>query len=88
MAGVDMIEYNPFEAVTTNVLGTRHVIETTIDAGVERVLLTEKRHSGRPRQHDGDDQAARGEACMRTVAIGWYGTRDADPLNVSVRFVF
>ena len=37
---VDVVEYNAFEAVKTNVLGTQHVIETAIDAGVERVLLT------------------------------------------------
>jgi FlaA1/EpsC-like NDP-sugar epimerase len=40
MKHVDVVEYNPFEAVKTNVLGTQHVIETAIDAGVERVLLT------------------------------------------------
>ena len=39
MKHVDIVEYNPFEAVKTNVLGTQHVIETAIDAGVERVLL-------------------------------------------------
>jgi len=40
MRHVDVVEYNAFEAVKTNVLGTQHVIETAIDAGVERVLLT------------------------------------------------
>jgi len=40
MKHVDIVEYNPFEAVKTNVLGTQHVIETAIHAGVERVLLT------------------------------------------------
>jgi len=40
MKHVDLVEYNPVEAVKTNVLGTQHVIETAIDAGVERVLLT------------------------------------------------
>jgi len=40
MKHVDVVEYNPVEAVETNVLGTQHVIETAIDAGVERVLLT------------------------------------------------
>ena len=40
MKHVDVVEYNPFEAVKTNVLGTQHVIEAAIDASVERVLLT------------------------------------------------
>jgi UDP-N-acetylglucosamine 4,6-dehydratase len=31
-------EYNPFEAVQTNVLGAQNLINTAIDAGVERVL--------------------------------------------------
>ena len=37
---VDVVEYNPVEAVKTSVLGTQHVIQTTIDAGVDRVPLT------------------------------------------------
>ena len=40
MKHVDVVEYNPFEAVKTNVLGTQHVIEAAIDACVDRVLLT------------------------------------------------
>ena len=40
MKHVDVVEYNPFKSVKTNVLGTQHVIETAIDARVERVLLT------------------------------------------------
>ena len=40
MKHVDVIEYNPFEAVKTNVLGTQHVIVTAIDAGGRQVLVT------------------------------------------------
>lgn len=36
---VPAIEYNPFEAVKTNILGTQNVIEAAIDQGVEKVLL-------------------------------------------------
>jgi len=32
-------EYNPFEAVQTNVVGTQNVIEAALDSGVERVLF-------------------------------------------------
>ena len=31
-------EYNPFEAILTNVMGAKNVIDAAIDAGVERVL--------------------------------------------------
>lgn len=32
-------EYNPFEAVRTNIMGTQNVIEAAIDAGVRRAVL-------------------------------------------------
>jgi UDP-N-acetylglucosamine 4,6-dehydratase len=35
---VPAAEYNPFEAVKTNVLGAQNVIDAAIDAGVERVV--------------------------------------------------
>ena len=35
---VPACEYNPIEAVLTNVLGARHVIDAALDAGVSRVL--------------------------------------------------
>lgn len=50
MHGVDLVvhaaalkqvpacEYNPFEAVKTNILGAQHVIDAAIDCGVQRVL--------------------------------------------------
>lgn len=50
MRGVDVVvhaaalkqvptcEYNPFEAVKTNILGAQNVIESAIDAGVQKVL--------------------------------------------------
>jgi len=38
MKQVPACEYNPFEAVRTNVLGTQHVVDSAIDAGVSRVV--------------------------------------------------
>lgn len=35
---VPACEYNPFEAVQTNILGARNVIEAALDAGVRRVM--------------------------------------------------
>ena len=44
---VDTAEYNPFEFVKTNVLGSHNVIEASIDAGVKKVvaLSTDKASS-------------------------------------------
>jgi len=36
---VPILEYNPFEAVKTNVVGSQNVIEAAIDQGVDKVLL-------------------------------------------------
>ncbi len=38
MKHVGACEYNPFEAVQTNVLGGQHVVDCAIDAGVSRVV--------------------------------------------------
>ena len=39
MKQVDTCEYNPFEAVATNIGGTRNVIECAVSRGVEKVLF-------------------------------------------------
>lgn len=36
---IDTLEYNPFEAIKTNIIGTQNVIDAAIDQGVERVLF-------------------------------------------------
>ncbi len=36
---VPALEYNPFEAVKTNILGSQNVIEAAIDQGVQKVVL-------------------------------------------------
>ncbi|HEX5096373.1 MAG TPA: UDP-N-acetylglucosamine 4,6-dehydratase (inverting), partial [Acidimicrobiia bacterium] len=38
MKQVEACEYNPFEAVRTNVLGAQHVVDSAIDARVPRVV--------------------------------------------------
>ncbi len=35
---VPACEYNPFEAIQTNILGGRNVIEAAVDQGVRRIL--------------------------------------------------
>jgi len=36
---IPILEYNPFEAVQTNIIGSQNVINAAIDQGVEKVLL-------------------------------------------------
>jgi len=38
MKRIEVCEYNPFEAVKTNILGTQNVINMSIDCGVEKVI--------------------------------------------------
>lgn len=38
MKQVPACEYNPFEAVQTNILGAQHIVDTAIDAGVAKVV--------------------------------------------------
>ncbi len=45
---VPMLEYNPFEAVKTNVLGTQNVIEAAIDQNVKKVLLISTDKAAQP----------------------------------------
>ncbi|WP_050033590.1 polysaccharide biosynthesis protein [Halorubrum halophilum] len=40
MKHVDICEYNPFEAVKTNALGLQNVVDTAIDANVDRFVFT------------------------------------------------
>jgi UDP-N-acetylglucosamine 4,6-dehydratase/5-epimerase len=45
---VPALEYNPFEAVKTNITGTQNVIEAAIDQGVSRVLLISTDKAAQP----------------------------------------
>lgn len=45
---VPALEYNPFEAVKTNILGSQNVIEAALDCGVERVLLVSTDKAAQP----------------------------------------
>jgi FlaA1/EpsC-like NDP-sugar epimerase len=40
MKHVDISEYNPFEAVKTNVMGLQSVIDAAIDADVDQFVFT------------------------------------------------
>jgi len=45
---VPMVEYNPFEAVKTNILGTQNVVNAAIDQGVEKVILVSTDKAANP----------------------------------------
>jgi UDP-N-acetylglucosamine 4,6-dehydratase/5-epimerase len=45
---VPTLEYNPFEAVKTNILGSQNVIEAAIDQKVEKVLLISTDKAAQP----------------------------------------
>lgn len=45
---VPTLEYNPFEAVKTNILGSQNVIDAAIDQGVSRVLLISTDKAAQP----------------------------------------
>ena len=59
---VPACEYNPFEAVKTNVLGAKNVIDAAIDQGVKRVIGAQHGQGGQPDQSLRRDQALRREA--------------------------
>jgi len=48
MKHVDISEYNPFEAVKTNVIGLQNLIDVSIDAGVETVVFTSSDKAAHP----------------------------------------
>jgi len=48
MKHVDISEYNPFEAVKTNVMGLQHLIDVAIDAGVDRFIFTSSDKAAHP----------------------------------------
>lgn len=45
---VPMLEYNPFEAVKTNIIGSQNVIEAAINQNVEKVLLVSTDKAAQP----------------------------------------
>lgn len=45
---VDLSEYNPFESVSTNVIGTENVIEAGIINNVEKIILTSSDKAANP----------------------------------------
>lgn len=82
MKHVDICEYNPFEAVQTNVVGLQNLIEASIDAGVDRFVLTSSDKAVHPANTMGTTKLL-GEKLV-TAANKYSGGHDI--LLASVRF--
>ena len=58
---VPACEYNPFEAVQTNIVGAENVVSAAIEAGVPQTLVAQHRQGGQPGQPLRRHQAVRRE---------------------------
>jgi UDP-N-acetylglucosamine 4,6-dehydratase len=45
---IPTLEYNPFEAIKTNIVGSQNILEVAIDQGVEKVLLISTDKAAQP----------------------------------------
>lgn len=79
---VPACEYNPFEAVKTNVLGTQNVIETAIECGVERVIYTSSDKAVSPTNTMGATKLL----AERLVSAADYHKGGDKPIFCAVRF--
>jgi len=82
MKHVDISEYNPFEAVKTNVVGLQNVVDTAIDSGVNRVVYSSSDKAVNPANTMGTTKLL-GEKLI-TAGNKYSGRRDF--LLTSVRF--
>ena len=78
---VPMLESNPLQAVTNNVLATRTVVEAAIDAGVERFVLISTDKAANPKNLLGQSKAVC-EWIVESFAL----RDDVDTRFVAVRF--
>ncbi|MFH2101053.1 MAG: SDR family NAD(P)-dependent oxidoreductase [Candidatus Micrarchaeota archaeon] len=94
MEGVDIVfhcaalkhvlscEYNPFEAVKTNVLGTQNVVEAALENNVERVIFTSSDKAVNPTNVMGTSKLL----AERLVTAGNYYKGGRKTVLASVRF--
>ena len=78
---VAMLEANPLQAVTNNVLGTRNLAEAAIDAGVERFVLISTDKAANPKNMMGQSKAVC-EWIIESFAL----RHDVETRFVAVRF--
>jgi FlaA1/EpsC-like NDP-sugar epimerase len=80
---VEICEYNPFEAVKTNVIGTQNVIDAAIECNVEKVIFTSSDKAVNPSNTMG---ASKLLAEKLTVAANFYRGPKARTKFACVRF--
>ena len=61
---VDTAEYNPFEYVQTNILGTQNVVDSAIDAGVKKVVALSTDKASSPINLYGATKLAADKLCV------------------------
>lgn len=76
---VPTLEYNPFEAVKTNILGTQHVINAAIDANVKKVLLVSTDKAANPANLYGATKL-----CAEKLVVSGNAYSDKDRTALSV----
>ena len=73
---VPSCEYNPFEAVKTNILGSQNVIEAAIDKGVNRVIAVSTDKAVQPLNLYGTTKACAEKLFIQANSYStWKGTR-------------
>jgi UDP-N-acetylglucosamine 4,6-dehydratase len=82
MKHVDISEYNPFEAVKTNVIGLQNVVDAAIDSGVRRLMFTSSDKAAHPANTMGTTKLL-GE---KLITAGNKYKGEADLRLASVRF--
>lgn len=78
---VPACEYNPTEAVKTNVLGTQNVIDCAIEADVSAVVYTSTDKAANPTNTMGASKLL-AERLIVSATEGWKGPRDIKFLSV------
>ncbi|MBI5144902.1 MAG: polysaccharide biosynthesis protein [Candidatus Omnitrophica bacterium] len=80
---VPLCEYNPFEAIETNIIGTQNVISAAIDSGVKRVVVISTDKATEPTNVMG---ATKLLAERLVAAASLYSRGKGSPLLSCVRF--
>lgn len=80
---VDAIEYNPLEAVKTNIIGSQNVIDAALDNGVQKVILISSDKAVQPINLYGATKLA---AEKLFVAANTYRSKDRDTAFSVVRY--
>lgn len=72
---VPLLEYSPFEAVQTNIIGTQNVINAAIDNGVEKVMFVSTDKAANPANLYGATKLCAEKICINANAYGAGRTR-------------